>query len=80
METSLEQLSTSGLRALLIEETKVFVQQIDKGDEQVLKDQRSRLLVISAVLAEKEKKESAPIVWGKSSSKIATEPDSPVLD
>jgi len=56
METSLEQLSTSGLRALLIEETKVFVQQIDKGDEQVLKDQRSRLLVISAVLAEKEKK------------------------
>jgi len=76
MEPPLEDLSASNLRTLLIEEVKAFVKLLDHGNWQELKGKRDLLMAIYHHLSEKEKLESAPLVWGKNSS---TQPIVPPL-
>jgi hypothetical protein len=69
MEKPLEELSASKLRNLLIEEVKAFVHCLDSAASHVLEEKRTRLILIFRLIGEKEKIESAPLVWGKNSAK-----------
>jgi hypothetical protein len=81
MENPFEELSAAKLRILLIEEVREFVQMLDTANWQELKRMRGRLSSMYHLLSEKEKIESAPIVWGKSStgSNVLTETRSDIL-
>ncbi len=69
MEKPLEELSTSNLRTLLIEEVKTFVKCLDSSTMYELEEQRKRLISIFNLITEKEKLEALPLAWGKNTPK-----------
>jgi hypothetical protein len=68
MEKPLEQLSATVLRKLLITEVKTFIACLETVSPEKLQEMRDRLIAIYKVLAEKEKIEMLPLVWGRNSS------------
>ncbi|HXB09498.1 MAG TPA: hypothetical protein VNW04_20370 [Puia sp.] len=76
MQKPIEHLSASKLRTLLIEEVKSFIQSLETGTSEELQEQRTRLISIFNVLSEKENLEMAPLIWGRNSTKPASESSS----
>jgi hypothetical protein len=70
MEKHLKDLSASTLRRLLIQEIKKFIECLDIGSHEELQQKKLRLTEILNLLNEKERNET-PLIWGKSSTKIA---------
>jgi len=69
MKKPLKDLSASILRHLLIEEINKFIICLDTGSTEELQQMKTQLREILDLLNEKEKKEMAPLAWGKNSSK-----------
>lgn len=69
MKKALKDLSASTLRHLLIEEINKFIICLDTGSTEELQQLKLQLREILDLLNEKEKKEMAPLVWGKNSTK-----------
>ena len=67
METSLQHLSATDLRSLLIQETRAFIECLDNGSPEELEAKRLRLKEIHQLLDEKELIHSSPLKWGKNS-------------
>ena len=65
MENTLEQLSASALRRLLITDVQQFIAALDTGSTQELDEMKARLRRIYDLIAEKEKAENDPLHWGK---------------
>lgn len=78
MEKALDELSASALRNLLIEEIKKFILSLDHGSTEELQAMKLHLRNIFDLLVEKERKEIAPLVWGKNSTQKASK--EPQLD
>lgn len=69
----LEELSASSLKTLLNEETRSFVNHLDKGYTPELEECRKRLIAIFRQLVEKEKAYEAPLSWSTNSSGQTTD-------
>lgn len=67
MDNDLDELSASALRNLLIEEVKKFTLALDGSPTAELQAMKYRLRRIFDLIAEKEKAESKPLIWGKNS-------------
>jgi len=67
MENSLQQLSATDLRSLLIQETRAFIECLDNGFPEDIEAKRLRLKEIHQLLDEKELIHSSPLKWGKNS-------------
>jgi hypothetical protein len=76
MEKALEELSASALHKLLIEEVNKFIVCLDHGPIAELVQMKYRLRKIFDLIAEKEREENSPIVWGKNSTQPANDPQS----
>jgi len=68
MEKTLQELSASTLRRLLIIEVRRFIDTIDDGSTEELEKLKQRLREIFRLLKEKERHE-IPLVWGKNLKK-----------
>lgn len=68
MEKTLEELSASALRNLLIEEVKKFIVALDNDTTDELDRRKLHLRKIFNLITEKEKKEKIPLIWGKNST------------
>ena len=68
MEKTLQELSASTLRRLLIVDVRKFIDTIDNGSTEELETIKQRLREIFRLLKEKERHE-IPLVWGKNSKK-----------
>jgi hypothetical protein len=71
MEKALQELSTSALRNLLIEEIKKFILCLDNSPTEELVQMKFRLRTIFDSIAEKEREERNPLAWGKHSTQQA---------
>ncbi len=71
MEKTLEELSASALRNLLIEEVKRFIISLDYSSIEELQELKLHLKNIFDLITEKERLEMIPLTWGKNS----TQPD-----
>lgn len=69
MEKTLNKLSASSLRNLLIVEIEFFIDCLDNGTLEELEKSKERLKEIFGLLTEKELLEMAPLIWGRNSSK-----------
>ena len=78
MEKTLEELSASALRNLLIEEVKKFILCLDYSPTEELVQMKGKLRMIFDLITEKEREESTPLVWGKNSTQPAK--DNPLAD
>ena len=65
MEKALEELSVSALRNLLIEEVKKFISCLDYSPTEELVQMKGKMRMIFDLIAEKEREERIPLVWGK---------------
>ena len=65
METTLDQLTATTLRKLLITEVKTFIDCLDTTSPERLQEMRNRLIAIYKTLSEKEQIEMLPLVWGR---------------
>ena len=68
MEKSLEDLTASSLRNLLIEEVKIFIASLDNASTEELEKKKLSLRGIYELIQQKEKAESVPLIWGKNST------------
>lgn len=68
MEKSLEELSASALRNLLIEEVKKFISCLEHGSTAELHEMKLHLRKIFDLIADKEQEENLPLIWGKNST------------
>jgi hypothetical protein len=71
MEKALEELSVSALRNLLIEEVKKFILCLDYSPTEELVQMKGKLRMIFDMIAEREREENIPLVWGKNSTQPA---------
>lgn len=70
IKKALENLSTSALRNLLIEDIKKFIIQLDHGSTEELTIMKLQLRKIYDLISEKERQEAQPLIWGKSATQI----------
>lgn len=68
MENYLKDLSAQSLRKLLIKEVEKFIKCLDYGNLNELQLMKVNLKDIFNLLAEKERQEMTPIIWGKNST------------
>ena len=68
MEKALENLSTSALRNLLIDEIKKFILHLDHGSTEELMAMKLHLRNIFDRITEKEREDAGPLKWGKGST------------
>jgi hypothetical protein len=80
MEKALEELSTSALRNLLIEEVKKFILFLDHGPILELVQMKYRLRKIYELIAEKEREEEKLIAWGKNSTQPGANSQAEAID
>lgn len=80
MEKALEELSTSALRNLLIEEVKKFILFLDHGPILELVEMKYRLRKIYELIAEKESEEEKLIAWGKNSTQPGANSQAEAID
>lgn len=78
MKKTLEELSASVLRNLLIEEIGKFIAGLEYSSIEDLQEMKLQLRKIFDLLVKKEAEEIAPILWGKKSTQAAK--DSPQPD
>ena len=74
MENTLEQLSASALRRLLITEVQKFIAALDTGSTRELDEMKARLKRIYDLIAEKERAENLPLNWGKNPIRKISQP------
>ena len=77
MEKDLEKFSTTSLRSLFIEETKVFILLLEHGSTSAISENRHYLKQIFDLITERERKEQAILHWGKNTSKLEQDESRP---
>lgn len=75
LEKTLDTLSASALRKLLIDEVKLFIECLDNSSHEELLIKRTRIIEIYKAVTLKEQLDMLPLVWGRNAANTTIDED-----